>query len=76
MEIPDRYSTFLNKSLQKQRKISPSCRSLKAEDICGKISAARLFVNGYRHRFFGYTLNSLSIWRLDIWRFKYEGIGI
>ena len=39
MEIPDRYSTFLNESLQKQQKISPSCRSLKAEDICGKISA-------------------------------------
>ena len=39
MAIPTRYSKHFNESLQKQQKIVTSCRSLKAEDICGVISS-------------------------------------
>ena len=76
MAIPTCYSTFLSESLQKQQKISPRCRSLKIEDICGAISAAIFFVSWYIHIFHGYRFNSLSRWCLDIRIFTDEGIGI
>ena len=34
------------------------------------------FFSWYRHSFRGYKFNSLSIWHLDIWSFKDEGLGI
>ena len=46
MVIPTFYINFLKGILQEQQKILPSCRSLKAEDICGATSAARFLLAG------------------------------
>ena len=40
MEMPTYYSTFLMRAYENNNKILPSCRSPKAEDIRGTISAA------------------------------------
>ena len=40
------YSTFLNEILQQQQKILPICRYLKAEGLCGAISAAGFLLVG------------------------------
>ena len=76
MVMPTLYSTFLNENLQKQQKILPRCRSLKAKYIYSAILVESFFVGWYRYIFRGYKLKSLSIWCLDIWRFTDEGLGI
>ena len=60
----------------KKKKILPCCRSLRAENICGAISAAIFFVSWYRHIFCGYKIKYLSRWCLDIWSLTDEGLGI
>ena len=75
MPISTCYNTFFNVSLHTQHQILPRCRSLKAEDICGEISAA-IFFSWYRHRFCGHKLKYLSRWCLDIWSFIDEVLGI
>ena len=42
--MPTRYSKIFNEGLQKQQRILPICRSLKAEDICGEISSEMFLV--------------------------------
>ena len=74
--MPTHYSTCFNQSLLKQQKIFPSCRSLKAEDICGAISTEIFFVSWYRNRFCSCKLNYFSRWCLDIWSFTDKGVGI
>ena len=46
MDMPTSYSAFVNERLQKQQKILPICRSLKAEYICDAISAAIFLLVG------------------------------
>ena len=76
MAMPTCYSKFFNERIQRQQRILPSCRSIKAEDICGKISAARFSVSSYRYIFHGYKFNCLFRWCLDTWSFTDEVIGI
>ena len=54
---------------ENNNKTLPRLRPLEAGDICSTISAGIFFVSWYINRFFGYKLNYLSRWCLDIWSF-------